>query len=238
MKKGTLVLTLAAVLTLFSAVMAATLTGTTYGEATDLGGGSYTLVSDASPGYGGIDYNTPSSFNFSDINYLGTEQTPEADDTCVGGSPRFQLNVDTDGDGESDGNVFVHTQFVPGGCPGDTGDLTGTNGEIAGTYDLGQIGGSSYTTYSDASAYFAANPTYRIVGIQLVVDSGWAFSDGEQTITVTPMVDVTLQQPGTTGACKNGGWQTLVDDNGNTFKNQGQCVAFVASGGKSGGKKN
>lgn len=28
-------------------------------------------------------------------------------------------------------------------------------------------------------------------------------------------------------ACKNGGWANFVDDHGNAFKNQGQCVAWV-----------
>jgi len=34
-------------------------------------------------------------------------------------------------------------------------------------------------------------------------------------------------------ACKNDGWKTQVDANGNGFKNQGACVSYVASGGKS-----
>jgi hypothetical protein len=34
-------------------------------------------------------------------------------------------------------------------------------------------------------------------------------------------------------ACKNGGWQSQTDANGNSFKNQGACVSYVASGGKS-----
>ena len=32
--------------------------------------------------------------------------------------------------------------------------------------------------------------------------------------------------------CKDGGWQNLVDSSGNAFKNQGDCVSFVATGGK------
>ena len=32
--------------------------------------------------------------------------------------------------------------------------------------------------------------------------------------------------------CKNGGWQTLVDSEGQPFKNQGDCVSFAATGGK------
>lgn len=32
-------------------------------------------------------------------------------------------------------------------------------------------------------------------------------------------------------ACKKGGWMTLTDDLGNSFKNQGDCVSYVATGG-------
>lgn len=35
--------------------------------------------------------------------------------------------------------------------------------------------------------------------------------------------------------CKKGGWQTLIDDQGNRFKNQGDCVSYVATGGKNKG---
>lgn len=35
--------------------------------------------------------------------------------------------------------------------------------------------------------------------------------------------------------CKNGGWQYATDDLGNVFKNQGDCVSFVATKGKSKG---
>jgi len=34
-------------------------------------------------------------------------------------------------------------------------------------------------------------------------------------------------------ACKNDGWKTATDANGNGFKNQGACVSYVASNGKS-----
>jgi len=32
--------------------------------------------------------------------------------------------------------------------------------------------------------------------------------------------------------CKNGGWQSLTDANGTAFKNQGDCVSYVATGGR------
>jgi choice-of-anchor C domain-containing protein len=38
--------------------------------------------------------------------------------------------------------------------------------------------------------------------------------------------------PGTMADCKNGGWQDLVDDADQSFKNQGDCVSYVATEGR------
>ena len=35
--------------------------------------------------------------------------------------------------------------------------------------------------------------------------------------------------------CKNGGWQNMQDANGNSFKNQGDCVSYFATGGSNPG---
>ncbi|HKC64979.1 MAG TPA: hypothetical protein VKB86_15160 [Pyrinomonadaceae bacterium] len=37
--------------------------------------------------------------------------------------------------------------------------------------------------------------------------------------------------------CKNGGYSKLKDANGNSFRNQGQCVSYIESNGKSGGRR-
>lgn len=39
----------------------------------------------------------------------------------------------------------------------------------------------------------------------------------------------------TAGQCRNGGWRNLTDDLGNLFKNQGDCVSFVATKGRNKG---
>lgn len=39
--------------------------------------------------------------------------------------------------------------------------------------------------------------------------------------------------PPSKDACKKGGWQSYADSNGVPFKNQGDCVSFVATGGSS-----
>ena len=48
------------------------------------------------------------------------------------------------------------------------------------------------------------------------------------TYATTPLSFVALAP----SECKNDGWRTTSDDRGSPFKNQGDCVSFVASGGK------
>ena len=108
------------------------------------------------------------------------------DDDCLSGSPRFQIRVDTPSATE-DKNVFVYLDPTPtasGGCAVNTwlstGNLIGstTNGQ----YDTSQIQpGTQITTYAQALALVG---TYQVTGISLVVDSGWAFADKEQTVLV------------------------------------------------------
>ncbi len=45
----------------------------------------------------------------------------------------------------------------------------------------------------------------------------------------------TYEPAPTKSDCKNGGWQSLTDNNGHHFKNQGDCVSYFATGGKAGG---
>jgi choice-of-anchor C domain-containing protein len=44
-------------------------------------------------------------------------------------------------------------------------------------------------------------------------------------------VNVTENVP-TANDCKKGGWRTMIDAEGNGFKNQGDCVSYFATGGK------
>jgi len=46
------------------------------------------------------------------------------------------------------------------------------------------------------------------------------------------MITYTASLGSVTDTCKNGGWKHLTDENGHPFKNQGDCVSYVASGGK------
>jgi hypothetical protein len=44
-----------------------------------------------------------------------------------------------------------------------------------------------------------------------------------------------LSLPGSKADCRNGGWKALTDHHGVPFKNQGDCVSYVATGGSNPG---
>ena len=192
------------------------------------------LVSD--PGFSGIDYGVEEGTTFADLTTLSTDFKPESDDTCLGGSPRFQINL-TDPVSGDEGNVFVYlgTDSASLPCvPGvwqNSGDLL----EVTKLVDTSQLGGTFYQPYALALAQFG---TYEVTGIQLVVDASWAFADSEQAVQVdNTMINSTLftyevPVPSSKDECKNGGWMTMGDDSGRMFKNQGDCVSYSASKGK------
>ena len=59
------------------------------------------------------------------------------------------------------------------------------------------------------------------------VDDTITVTGGPFTQTVNMSATLVQPVPTTHGDCKNGGWKTLVDNNGTPFKNQGSCTAFV-----------
>lgn len=203
------------------------------------------LVSDVegeeAEGFAGIDFEVEENITWSELTNLNTDYDI-TDDDCGGGSPRFQLNVDTDDDGISDGNVHVVIGLSPNftDCTTgwqNTGNLIGN--EDAGRYDFSQFGGSTFTTYSDAPQSVMDGD---VVGVQLVADGGWSEQaangdDGEQTVladnvvinahTFTFETEEEPEMPTTKDDCKKGGWEAY-----SVFKNQGDCVSWVATQGR------
>lgn len=164
-------------------------TATPFGGAT-VTDGILTLVSNtgdasATNDASGATFSDTGVTTFSTITHLSAEFNV-TDDDCLAGSPRFQIRVDTPSAVE-DKNVFVYLDPTPtasGGCAVSTwlstGNLIGstTNGQ----YDTSQIQpGTQVTTYAQALALVGS---YPVTGISLVVDSGWAFTDKEQTVLV------------------------------------------------------
>ncbi|EKD91195.1 MAG: hypothetical protein ACD_30C00039G0002 [uncultured bacterium] len=212
-----------------------------FGDVTIVAGGNpgnaASLVSDVTltNGYSGVTFTLPDDTAWADLDTVSTDYNV-TDDNCGGGSPRFQIKVDTDNDGISNGNVHVAIGPSPSftGClPGwqSTGNVIGN--EDAGRYDYSAFGGSPFTTYSNAPASVLAG---EVISVQLVVDGSWSVAatggDGEQTVLVDNVLvnaDLHTFEPNTPAskdACKKGGWDSLEDADGNPFKNQGQCVAY------------
>jgi hypothetical protein len=243
MKKITAILT-AFVLMAF-AVSSTSAASTLFGSATNEGG-YIKAVSDTSvpatpdDDFGGVSFDDANGLMFSELTTLSTDYNVTNDD-CGGGSPRFSIRMDTDGDGLSNGSVFVYLGPTPSftGCTPDTwlssGNLVGSTDA---RFDLTQFGGPFYGTYADALALLGSDDVLRI---SLVVDAGWMFTDQEQTVLFDNTVingttyDFTpMLTPTTAEQCKKDGWMTF---NAPTFKNQGDCVSYVQSNENAVGNK-
>jgi hypothetical protein len=135
-------------------------------------------------------------------NQLEAKHRFEAPHSCGIGSPRMTLAIDTDGDGESDGNAFGYVGTPPGfvSCPPEVWlyeDFTGPDSIIglAGflfisanppgvpgrpspapneelEWDLTQFGGPFYNTWSQVELFFAAHPEHRVCAARYVDDFG------------------------------------------------------------------
>jgi hypothetical protein len=160
-------------------------TATPFGGAT-VSGGILTLVSNtgdagATNDASGATFADTGVTTFASITTLSTEFNV-TDDDCKAGSPRFQITVQTPS-GEK--NVFVYLgpsgSFT--GCSPNTWIASGNLiGAADGRFDTSQIKpGTQVSTYAQALALVGS---MQVTGISIVVDSGWAFDDKEQTINV------------------------------------------------------
>jgi hypothetical protein len=108
---------------------------------------------------------------------------PTAPRSCFGGSPRIQLAIDTDGDGNANGNAFGYVGHLPFGAGCITGewdiiDMT----DNVGRWDLSQFGGGMTMTWDQAEAFITAGfPNHRVLSGSLVDDS-CSFSPTDPTL--------------------------------------------------------
>jgi hypothetical protein len=103
----------------------------------------------------------------------------------------------------SDGDLAVEMSIVSE----TTGNLVpGADWTIDSGTPISGVGGPS-------AGYF---PNEEISGLPI----------DNSSLTVAPVPPTSADQ------CKNGGWRNLTDANGTRFKNQGDCVSYVATGGK------
>jgi hypothetical protein len=135
---------------------------------------SNTANADAGDDFSGLGAHVAWRLTFAGLHQLETDYYVRAGN-CGGGSPRFQIGLDTDGDGTRDGNVFAYIGDAPSfACPAavgvwkSTGNLIG-NGDLR--FDTSQLGGTFYDSYANA---LAAYGSARVTSLSLVVDGGWA----------------------------------------------------------------
>jgi hypothetical protein len=94
-------------------------------------------------------------------------------------------------------------------------------GDVLGAYNVSIWMGVLSNSGGDVS--FAPIPEPAVGDIVSLPNHSPALVDESATLA---------QVPTSTSDCKDGGWQTAADDNGNLFKNQGDCVSYVATKGK------
>lgn len=195
-------------------------------------------------------------------NYAGTKlsqltaltySTFVSHDGSGGQAPYIILNVDYDNNGTTDDLLFFEpvyqtAAFFPSN-PQQALMLNTWqtwNALNGGWWSLNGTGGATPGTgVKPLSAIIAAFPNATIVnsssggGVRIVAGFGagaWdnfvgnadAFTIGVNGCNTTYNFEPAIA-PTTKDQCKNGGWQTF---NSPAFKNQGQCVSFVATGGK------
>lgn len=179
-------------------------------------------VSDSDPGYGGVDITVPEGLTFGDIETLATDYNV-TDDGCAAGSPRFQIAVDEDNDGTSDGNVFAYLGTPPSYTCTPGWQSSGNLFDDVDLIDTSQVGGTFYEPVATAQARLS---DATVLGVQLVTDAGYAFPDGEQTVQFDNVMlnDLLVTFEGKE-SCKNGGWKLFTEADGGPYKNQGQCVS-------------
>lgn len=93
--------------------------------------------------------------------------------SCGGGSPRFQLAIDTDGDGTSNGNAFGYVGHGPfgTGCLTAVWDIIDMTDNV-GRWDLSQFGGGMTMTWDLAVLFVnSAFPNHQVLRGSLVDDS-------------------------------------------------------------------
>ena len=107
-----------------------------------------------------------------------------------------------------------------------------------------------FKCFVDWETVLANNPEATIIvagegagalGVNLGRGPGGSFLGNVDALSVTfdGMKTVYDFEPKTLdkGSCKDGGWEELTDGDGNAFVNQGDCVSYFASDGKTRGPR-
>ena len=134
------------------------------------------------------------------------------------------------------------TNFLP--SSGTAGPITISKAPTTTTVTFGSgpfiYNGSAFTATAAVSPAAAGTATIAYSGECTFAGTCTAsatFAGSTNFLPSNATASITIHYPVATsaGQCKNGGWRYRTDDLGNLFKNQGDCVSFVATKGKNKG---
>jgi hypothetical protein len=114
-----------------------------------------------------------------------------------------------------------------------TTTIAAQGGDLLGLRVEGSVSCAEFTSNPSDLVGISFNPVAPAPGAAVVLSP---FGQDEQ-LNVTATVQVTVTPPPptvptTADQCKHRGWRGLTDNNGTPFKNQGDCVSFVATDGR------
>lgn len=126
------------------------------------------------------------------------------------------------------GNTYTVSFFMSGNPDDQTDtiktlDVSATGGTVATyTYDVAGNDHDNMNWTEETYTFLATSATTKLT---FMSTTATAFGPAIDNVSVAE--DVAVKDD-----CKNGGWQTMLDTSGNSFKNQGDCVSFFATKGK------
>ena len=219
--------------------------------------GNYDYLADASapgsPNLGALQLTTAAGDNAAKVQYLHYTDTALKDITSLSyytkqnagtppaGDPSYQLVTCLGG--ISDGHCVGYTTLVY--------EPYWNGAVLPGEWQQWDVSGGSFwssSSYTSGTCVVAAAPggppTYTLAALKTACPSAVVGGFGVDIGTYNPGYDVETDLVDFNGTtynfepyqvatakddCKDGGWQGLTDANGNSFKNQGDCVSYVVS---------
>jgi choice-of-anchor C domain-containing protein len=105
------------------------------------------------------------------------------------------------------------------------------------TFDIGIAGNSPVDMKWATETYsFVATGTSTVLAFTSTTPGVFGPALDEISVAETaPPTEPPTEPASTKADCMDGGWQTVVDAQGNGFKNQGDCVSYVATDGRNPG---
>jgi hypothetical protein len=223
----------------------------TWGTADTRTGGDVEFVADATAprGSGALQLTTdatttakaqylhPATVAIADVTEM-SYSTRQISASFAGGDASYQFIVDLNGDGAGGFTTFVYEPYENGSVVNDAWQSWDV--------DAGQMWSSR--SFSEGACMVTAGaggaPFYTLAWLQAncpaAVTIGFGVNVGSNNPSYVINTDgvsfngtvydfEVTNVPANKDACKDGGWMTLTDANGNAFVNQGQCVASVVS---------